>query len=108
MCKKDRLRSFRKAIGLNQKQFAAKLGLSQAGYSLYEVGKSEISDRLVMQISQTFHINEEWLKTGEGDMMQASKISSEIEQFMRTFEKLPEDKQKMLHAIAKTLLQDEL
>ena len=108
MSKKDRLRSFRKAIGLNQKQFAAKLGLSQSGYSPYESGQYEISERLIMQISQTFHLNGEWLMTGEGDMMQASEISNELEAFMRTFEKLPEDKQKMLYSIAKAFLQEEL
>jgi transcriptional regulator with XRE-family HTH domain len=63
-----RLRDIRKAIGLNQSEFAAKLGMKQGGYSQVETGENALTEQNIKLICLTFGINESWLRTGAGDM----------------------------------------
>lgn len=58
----------RKAVHLNQTQFAEKLDLQRSIISLCESGKREFSERTLRDISAIFSVNLEWLKTGEGEM----------------------------------------
>lgn len=62
----DRIKKMRKEMGLTQKAFAEKLGMKQNTIAQIETGKSAGS-QTVKLICQEFHINEEWLRTGEGD-----------------------------------------
>lgn len=64
----DRLRAARKALGLNQTEFARDIGLSQGGYSAVESGSRAVTDRTILQACQTFRISEHWLRTGDGEM----------------------------------------
>lgn len=65
---KDRIKTIRKESNLTQKQFADKLGLKQNTVATYEMGRIGISDTVVLSICREFNINENWLRTGEGEM----------------------------------------
>lgn len=62
----ERLKQFRKSIGLNQTEFAEKLGLIQATYSSYESGKYRVPDKVIKSVCAIYHVSEDWLRTGEG------------------------------------------
>ena len=64
----DRLRELRKLLGLTQKEFAEKIGVSQSALSLYESGRDIQFDPIITQICRQFGISETWLRTGEGSM----------------------------------------
>jgi transcriptional regulator with XRE-family HTH domain len=64
----DRLAEVRKELRLNQGEFAAKLGLSQAAVSDFENRKKALIDRNLKLICLTFGVNEAWLRTGDGEM----------------------------------------
>ncbi len=64
----ERLKKIRKTIRLTQSQFAASLGLGQSTYAMMEVGKRDILDRHIKTICALYNVNEEWFRTGEGDM----------------------------------------
>ena len=64
----ERLKKIRKTIKLTQSQFAASLGLGQSTYAMMEVGKRDILDRHVKTICALYNINEEWFRTGDGEM----------------------------------------
>lgn len=68
----ERLKLIRKESGLNQTEFGARINLSQTTIGLYESDNRVITDRALSQICSTFNINEEWLKTGEGEMRRAT------------------------------------
>ena len=68
MC--TRLKKIRKTIKLTQAQFAESLGLGQSTYAMMEVGKRDILDRHVKTICALYNVNEEWFRTGEGEMFQ--------------------------------------
>ena len=66
----DRFALLRKACNKTQKDFAEVLGLSQPAINGMENGKREILDRhlLMLQNWKEYHVNIDWLKTGEGEM----------------------------------------
>lgn len=65
---KDRIKKIRKELDLTQQEFADKLKVPRNTIGGYEVGKSNPSDAAVNNICNTFKVNEEWLRTGDGEM----------------------------------------
>lgn len=64
----ERLQAIRKQNKLNQLEFAAALQVSGAHISKLEADKSNPSDMLINSICLIWHIDENWLRTGEGQM----------------------------------------
>lgn len=64
----NRMIHVRKQNKLNQEEFAERLNLSRNFINQVENGKRNLSDRTILDICREFNINEEWLRTGEGEM----------------------------------------
>ena len=64
----ERIKELRKHLGLNQTEFGEKIGAKQATVAGWEVKRREPSDLVINTICTTFDVNEEWLRTGEGEM----------------------------------------
>ena len=64
----NRIKELRKALGLNQAEFGARLGVVPSAISNYENGTREVSDAIIKSICREFRISETWLRTGAGDM----------------------------------------
>lgn len=75
-----RIRQVRKTYRLTQQAFADQLGLKQNTIATYEIEKTTPSDRTLTDICRVFHINEAWLRTGEGEMLQAPAPRTEGEE----------------------------
>lgn len=73
---KERLRLLRKNLCLTQSQFAEKVNLKDGAVSAYEKGTRAIPDRTVADIVRVYGVNEQWLRTGEGDMFPVPANSS--------------------------------
>ena len=65
---KERIKKLRKEKHLTQQEFADKIGISRNNVATYEVGKSNPGEAVISLICREFHINEAWLRTGEGKM----------------------------------------
>lgn len=65
---KERIKKLRKELGMTQAEFAQKIGTSQNVLANYEIGRRNPSNSVINNISKTFDVNEEWLRTGEGKM----------------------------------------
>lgn len=63
-----RIAEVRKAVNLTQEKFAAQLGLSRNFLWMIEKGDRVPSDRTISDICREFNVNEDWLRTGEGEM----------------------------------------
>lgn len=64
-----RLKEIRLFYKLSQEEFGKKIGVESRGHiSALESGKKNITDRIVKDICREFKINEQWLRTGEGNM----------------------------------------
>lgn len=97
-----RIKHVRKSLGLNQTKFAKHLGLTQTSYSMIENGKRSLSDKHIKIIISEFGVNENWLRTGLGDMFLSSPYQKE---FMNIFEKLTPESQVYLLKMARELLE---
>ncbi|UTV80112.1 XRE family transcriptional regulator [Acidithiobacillus sp. YTS05] len=68
----DRLRAARAHAGLSQRVLAERVGISQPGYQKLERGAS--GSKFVTQIAYACGVNPEWLATGKGEMLPATRI----------------------------------
>lgn len=71
-----RLKQIRKALNLTQQEFADRLKIKRNTVATYETGKSNPSDAAVVLICREFNVNEEWLRTGVGEMFKAAPSSA--------------------------------
>lgn len=63
-----RIKELRRALNMTQTEFSKALGLTQGHMTSIENGKRNITGRTVMSICRTYNVNEEWLRSGEGEM----------------------------------------
>lgn len=66
----SRIKELRKALGLTQNDFGVRLGLAPNTITNYETGRREPSNQIIIAMCREFNVNEEWLRTGEGEMFQ--------------------------------------
>lgn len=64
----ERLKSARKALNMTQETFCAPLGVNKAAISKIEKGENGLTPSLAKLISREYHISEDWLRSGEGEM----------------------------------------
>lgn len=100
----DRVKEIRKALGMNQTEFAKRLGLTQTAFSMIESGKRPLSDKHIKVICSEFGISENWIRSGTGEMFLSSPYEKE---FLNIFENLTSESQEYLIAVAKKLLNTE-
>lgn len=99
---KERLKQLRKDKGLTQQEFADKLNIQRATYAKYEVGRNEPIDAVIALICDRFGVNEQWLRTGEGDMY--VEINRDDEMYRLVDELLADDSQEMKKRLATAIL----
>jgi len=79
---KDRLKKLRKTLDLTQQAFADRIGMKQNTIAQYEMGRTIPSDAIIFSICREFNVNENWLRTGEGDMFMEMSRDEQIEEFI--------------------------
>lgn len=77
-----RISQVRKAVGITQEKFAKKIGLTRNFVWMIEKGERIPSDRTIADICREFSVNENWLRTGEGEMFITLSRSEEISAFV--------------------------
>ena len=66
-----RIKELRKKLGLTLEKFGERLGVKKAAVSKWENGDN-ITDQMFKSICREFNVNEEWLRSGYGDMFNPS------------------------------------
>lgn len=65
----DRIKFLRENLGLKQYEMSLQLGLKQGSLSDIERRKTKkVSDRIIKLICKTYYVNENWLRSGKGEM----------------------------------------
>jgi len=62
----------RQALDLTQQKFAEQIGVKRNTVANYETGRNTPIDAIVSSICRQFNVNEQWLRTGKGDMFNES------------------------------------
>lgn len=63
----ERIKTLRLDLSLTQSEFGEQLGISQNYVWMIEKGDRVPSDRTVADICRVFGVNEDWLRTGQGE-----------------------------------------
>lgn len=80
----ERIAMVRKSRDYTLEKFGEAIGIKRGSVSLLERGINTPADRTIFMICDRFHVSEQWLRTGEGDMLKNITPSEEIESFLDT------------------------
>ena len=64
----NRIKAVRETLGLSQREFGEKLGVSRDVISNIEYGRVQPKKLLLQHMCQQYKVNEHWLETGAGEM----------------------------------------
>lgn len=78
----ERIRELRKALDLTMERFGEVIGVSKSSISNIENGNRSLTERMFKDICREFDVNEEWLRTGEGEMFKELSRSEKIAVFL--------------------------
>lgn len=78
----DRIKELRKALGLTQQDFSERIGVKRNTVAQYEIGRNPPNDTVITLICREFNVNEEWLRTGEGEMFKPKSRNEELFEFV--------------------------
>lgn len=78
----ERLKKLRKTLDMTQQEFADKIGIKRNSLANYETGRNTPIDAIVVSICREFNVNEEWLRTGKGEMFIQLSRNEEIAEFV--------------------------
>jgi transcriptional regulator with XRE-family HTH domain len=102
----ERIKCVRTEKGFTQQKFADALGLKRNTVGGYEIGTVVPSDRTIIDICDKFHVNEDWLRFGEGDMFVSRTREEEIAEFMGELIDGPNNFKKRLVSVLANLDED--
>lgn len=78
----ERISAVIEALGIKKTEFADRLNVSQAFVTQLTKGVSRPSERTISDICREFKVNEDWLRTGEGEMFVEMSRDEEIAAFV--------------------------
>lgn len=75
MTTNERVREIRELNKMNQTDFGKKINISRSQVAAIENNLRALTDRTINDICREFNVNENWLRTGEGEMFNNNPIS---------------------------------
>ena len=82
----ERLKELREALHIKQGDFARRISTTQGHISDIENGRKELSDRTIKLISLEFNVNENWLRTGQGEIfreiLEEDKVAAYVSELL--------------------------
>ena len=97
MTQGERVNEVRKRAQLTMDQFGERLGVTKTAISYVVNGKRSLKEQMLKSICREFDVNENWLRTGEGDMPR--KLSEEEEIATLVSDVLEEGKENPFYGI---------
>ena len=82
MTQGERVKEIRKSLGLTLEKFGDKVGVTKVAISNIEKGNRNLTDQMAISICREFNVNENWLRTGEGEMFIELSRDEQIAEFV--------------------------
>ncbi len=116
MTEGQRVREVRKSLGLTMEKFGASLGVGKTAISNIELGTRNLTEQMLLSICRVYNVNEEWLRSGTGEMFVPMTRDEQIEEFFGDVLRDEEDdfRRRLISVLAKLtpdewgLLEDKL
>lgn len=99
----ERLKELRTTLGITLEEFGKRIGITRSAVGHLEKGSRNLTEQTLKSICREFGVNEEWLRTGEGEMFVPLTRSEAIAEFAGSLMK-EEDasfKKRLVEALAK-------
>ena len=80
----ERIKELRKMLNLTMEKFGERVGVTRSAMSNIENGNRNLTEQMLRSICREFSVNEEWLRTGEGEMFVISR-NDYIEMVSRSY-----------------------
>lgn len=78
----QRIKEIRKYEGLTLEKFGERLGVTKTAVSRLERGINGVTEQMTLSVCREFGVNEEWLRTGKGEMFRRLSRGEVIADFM--------------------------
>lgn len=100
---KDRIKAIRKHYNLTQTEFGDRIGVKGNTITNYENDLRNPSDAIIVSICREFNVNEDWLRSGTGEMFKSRTREQEIGAFVNEVMELNDDsfEKKLVSALAR-------
>lgn len=103
----ERIKDLRKNIlHLSQKDFAEKINISRSNLGNIETNKINLTERVLMDICRTFHVNQDWLSNGTEPIF-AEDSQFLDDQIVSLYNKLTDENKKYLYGYIQRLLDEQ-
>lgn len=80
----ERIKELRKNLNLTMEKFGTRLGVGKTAISKLENGERNLTDLMSKSICREFNVNEEWLRTGKGEMF-VSNTGNELDALVKKY-----------------------
>lgn len=80
----ERIKELRKVLNLTMEKFGERVGVTRSAMSNIENGNRNLTEQMLRSICREFSVNEEWLRTGKGEMFVISR-NDYIEMVSRSY-----------------------
>lgn len=104
---KNRIKQIRKECCLTQTEFGEKIGVRGNTITNYENGLRNPSEAIIRAICREFNVNEDWLRTGKGEMFRKVDRKTELASFFGELSSSPVDFRHRLVAVLSRLDESE-
>jgi transcriptional regulator with XRE-family HTH domain len=84
----ERIKEIRTRLGLSQVEFSERILVSKSFYGDIEIGKKKVNDRIIFIVSKQFNVDEEWIKTGKGEMFTDIPPDIRLEKLLNIYNQL--------------------
>ena len=73
----QRIRMLRSQLNLTQQEFGARINITQSHIGSIEHNRRALTERALADICREFHVNDSWLRTGNGEMFAETDVWQE-------------------------------
>lgn len=77
----ERIKELRKSQKMTQEVFSSHIRLLRNFIAQIEIGTNEPSNRTIKDICRVYNVNEEWLRTGKGEMFNKCSRNQKLAAF---------------------------
>jgi transcriptional regulator with XRE-family HTH domain len=84
----ERIKEIRTQLGLSQVEFSERIFVSKSFYGDIEIGKKKLNDRIIFIICKQFNANEDWIRTGKGNMFIDTPPDIRLEKLLDIYNRL--------------------
>lgn len=77
-----RIKKLRRELDMTQEKFGTEIGVKGNTVAQWESGRNDPPDSAIVSICREFHVDEHWLRTGDGEMFVQIARDKEIMRFV--------------------------